>query len=180
MLPSDQDDKEDPQREECNTVVYIHRKGDENGSPFYVGMGKPSRAYAFSKDSRTAWWHNTKNKYGVFVEIYKEGLSIKEAYSLEIDLIEKFGRKQFGGLLVNLSSGGEYSNLGSKRSREFRAKQCIKRSKAVINADTNQIYPSARIAAMCLNKPNSHGDISRVCNGKRNLKVAIGFRWKFA
>ena len=89
----------------CNKVIYIHRK--PCGQVFYVGIGKPSRAY--DKNGRSLFWRKTINKYPNYeVIVLKRNLTIEDACELEILLIDYYGRKDLGlGSLVNLTNGGE-------------------------------------------------------------------------
>jgi hypothetical protein len=84
-------------------VVYLHRKKTDN-SVFYVGMGNLKRAYS---KQRTDWWNKVVNKHGYIVEIYKDGLTQEEAFQIEIELIEKYGRIDLKtGQLINQTNGG--------------------------------------------------------------------------
>jgi len=80
-------------------VVYLHRRKDDN-SIFYVGMGDLKRAYC--KKSRSAEWIEEVEK-GYVVDIFKSGLSKKEAFELEKSLISEIGLSN----LVNKTVGGE-------------------------------------------------------------------------
>jgi len=84
-------------------VVYLHRKKTDN-SIFYVGMGNLKRAYC---KQRPKWWNRVVDKYGCIVEIYKDKLTKEEAFQIEIELIEKYGRIDLkNGQLINQTKGG--------------------------------------------------------------------------
>jgi len=101
--------------------VYLHRN-PKTQEVFYVGIGVETRAKDFSK--RSIFWSNYKNKYGVEVDIIKKGLTSKEAQSIEVELIEKYGRRDLGtGSLVNLSHGGE--GIVPRGVRVYQKKPCI-------------------------------------------------------
>lgn len=88
---------------ENNKVVYLHRKKTDN-SVFYVGMGNMKRAYC---KQRSAWWNRIVDKYGYIIEIYKDGLIKEDAFKIEINLIEKYGRIDLkNGQLINQTIGG--------------------------------------------------------------------------
>jgi len=88
-------------------VVYVHRK-ESDKSIFYVGMGSIKRAY--SKD-RSEHWKRIVNKHGYYIEIVKDNLTKEQAFALEIELIEEYGRMDLKkGQLVNQTSGGEALN----------------------------------------------------------------------
>jgi len=101
--------------------VYLHRN-PKTQEVFYVGIGVETRAKDFSK--RSIFWSNYKNKYGVEVDIIRKGLTSKEAQSIEVELIEKYGRRDLGtGSLVNLSHGGE--GIVPRGVRVYQKKPCI-------------------------------------------------------
>lgn len=88
---------------ERNKVVYIHRRASDN-SVFYVGMGSLKRAYSLQ---RSDMWNRVVKKHGLIVEIVSENLTKDEAWSLEIDLIKRYGRLDMKtGCLVNHTKGG--------------------------------------------------------------------------
>ena len=95
---------------ENNKVVYIHRKAT-NREVFYVGMGNPKRPYHKAKLERSEFWHRIVEKHGYSVEVIRKGLTKRQAFDIEMDLIELIGRRDKGlGTLVNLSDGGDGAN----------------------------------------------------------------------
>lgn len=85
--------------------VYLHRKAT-NGEIFYVGKGKGRRPYDLSV--RNNLWKKIKDKYGVVVEIYAEGLQEWYAYELENLLITGYGKIcNNTGILSNILDGHE-------------------------------------------------------------------------
>lgn len=97
--------------------VYQHIREDKN-SIFYVGIGKvrtdilattdKMKHYrAYSKQGRNPIWKAIVNKTSYTVEIVETDLTKEEAISLEISLIEKYGKIKNKGLLSNISDGGE-------------------------------------------------------------------------
>lgn len=86
-----------------NKVVYLHKKKTDE-SVFYVGMGDLKRAYC---KQRPEWWNRVVNKYGYIIEIYKDGLTQEQAFELEIELINRYGRIDLkNGQLINQTKGG--------------------------------------------------------------------------
>lgn len=85
--------------------VYVHRKISDN-KPFYVGKGTKYRCLTIYK--RSSYWLNTALKHGVYVQIYKNNLTSKEACEIEKKIIKKLGIKK----LVNISFGGENGLVG--------------------------------------------------------------------
>ena len=97
--------------------VYQHIRDDKK-SIFYVGIGKvrtdilattnKMKHYrAYSKQGRNPIWKNIVNKTSYTVEIVRTNISKEEAISLEINLIEKYGKIKDKGLLSNITDGGE-------------------------------------------------------------------------
>jgi len=89
-------------------IVYTHHRLD-SWQVFYVGQGKKHKR-AYDKGNRNKHWHNTVSKHGYFVVLRAEGLSKIEANTLEIALINQYGRAdKKEGRLVNQTDGGEGS-----------------------------------------------------------------------
>lgn len=84
--------------------VYFHLKED-TGEIFYVGKGKNKRA--FSGHGRNDYWLKVVNKHGLKVVIVKESLTNEDACELEKQYIKEFGRSDNGGILVNMTDGGD-------------------------------------------------------------------------
>lgn len=92
------------EQEEDKFYTYLHYTKDTNVI-FYVGKGKKDRC--LQTNDRSEWWNNVVNKHDYYIVIESINLTEKEAFEREIELIAKYGRRQFGGTLVNLSDGGE-------------------------------------------------------------------------
>lgn len=84
--------------------VYIHLRGSDL-SPFYVGKGKNSRAWAKTVTQRNPFWMKIYNKHGFQVEIVQDRMSESDAFLLEMWLIAKLRHE--GHVLANLTDGGE-------------------------------------------------------------------------
>lgn len=97
--------------------TYIWR--DASGVPFYVGKGKGRRAY--DTWTRSADFKSIHGKGGCTVEIVDTFIHESQAHALEVELIAKYGRRVFGGLLINKTDGGE-GQSGLYQSREKREK----------------------------------------------------------
>jgi len=82
-----------------NFYVYLWMRKDLY-SPFYVGKGKDYRAWDKRKGMKPP---KDKNR----IRLVKENLTEEEAFELERTLIRFYGRKCDGGILMNLTEGGE-------------------------------------------------------------------------
>jgi hypothetical protein len=100
-------------------IVYIHKTLDTN-EVFYVGIGK-NKSRAFSTSNRNKHWNNIVKKHGFYYDIVFEDLTWEDCCKLEIQLISEYGRKIDGGLLCNISLGGD-GVLGLVHSKETREK----------------------------------------------------------
>jgi hypothetical protein len=103
-----------------NFYVYRHIRLDSN-TPFYVGKGKRSRATDLR--NRNIYWRRIVSKVGYKVEVFLSGLTEKQAFAKEIELIKLY--KDLGYCEANLSNGGE-GNSGFRRSEETKKLDSIK------------------------------------------------------
>jgi hypothetical protein len=105
---------------DTNFVVYACLR--EDGTPYYVGKGRPQRPYR--KEGRPC---NPPPRERIV--ILHEGISEDEAFRIETELIVKYGRKDLdpvNGLLHNRTFGGEGAS-GVVVSTETRAKMSSRR-----------------------------------------------------
>lgn len=87
--------------------VYGHYKLLDN-SLFYVGIGaSPNFGRAFTKSCRSGIWNRVIVKYGHYVGILGFCLTQLQAKKLERQLIKYYGRIHHGGLLINMTDGGD-------------------------------------------------------------------------
>lgn len=89
--------------------VYIYQD-PRTHVPFYVGKGSGSRKKWFHCHGWCQRKLRNFEKKGLKPEIvtYAENLSEEEAFSIEIELIAKYGRRDIGtGILLNNTNGGE-------------------------------------------------------------------------
>jgi hypothetical protein len=83
---------------------YVYEYLRKDGSPYYVGKGKDKRAWCSHKRSNGT---DLLPKDTQRIKIVKDNLTEKEALNYEEKLIEHYGIKSEGGLLRNLTYGGE-------------------------------------------------------------------------
>ena len=111
--------------------VYLLLDPRRDYLPFYVGKGKGNRAHHHLRYESHAKINRFKKAVidkikeanrDVKIKIWKDGLSEEEAFNLEKDLIQRFGRRDLGtGILTNLSDGG-HGNSGRRFSEEHKRK----------------------------------------------------------
>jgi len=118
--------------------VYRHIRKDKN-QPFYIGIGNDSNgkySRAFDMRGRNKIWHRIQKISDYEVEILFDKLSWEDACEKEKEFIKLYGRKIDGGILANLTFGGEgqlgmYGSLngmyGKKASDETKEKQRLKK-----------------------------------------------------
>jgi hypothetical protein len=99
--------------------VYRHIRTDLN-VPFYIGIGKEvTRAYC--KVNRNQHWKNIVGKTSYDVHILFNDVSYEFAKEKEKEFIELYKRKEDGGILCNLTKGGD-GVLGIRHTEEARKK----------------------------------------------------------
>jgi hypothetical protein len=99
--------------------VYRHIRTDLN-IPFYIGIGKEvTRAY--SKTHRNDHWNHIVDKTSYDVHILFDDVSYEFAKEKEREFIELYKRKEDGGILCNLTKGGD-GVLGIRHTEEARKK----------------------------------------------------------
>lgn len=89
--------------------VYRHIRLDKN-EPFYVGIGTDTNGYykrAFARDGRNKLWRDVVAKTIFETEIVFDEVSIEYAHEKEREFIKLYGKKVNGGILCNLTDGGE-------------------------------------------------------------------------
>ena len=85
--------------------VYKHIRLDSE-EIFYIGIAT-RKDRATSKSKRKKHWNNIVNLHGYRVEYIKKGITLDEAKALEIQLIAEYGRESNGGILTNITPGGD-------------------------------------------------------------------------
>lgn len=182
---------------------YAHRTAD-TGHIFYIGKGFGNRSHLATNRSR--YWHNKANKHGFTVEIITTGLTERQAFDMEREFIEFYGRDK----LVNLTDGGEGCS-GRKASEKEKqrlktnnpmhnpeiakkisiAKTGVKRenisgslhfrSKKILCTETGVVFETITKAEEWLRK-NGYEKASNtniVKQLKGNRKIAYGYHWEY-
>jgi hypothetical protein len=115
--------------------TYLHRRASD-GMPFYIGKGSGRRA--FSKVSRSQFWHSTAKKHGLSVEICAQWPTEEEAYQHERFLIECF--EGMGFRLCNLTKGGDGLR---EPTPEVRARMSASQKKRMASPKTRALMSKA-------------------------------------
>jgi hypothetical protein len=118
-------------------IVYQHRRMDTN-EVFYVGIGVDKKR-PYDKNNRNKYWINIVKKCKEYeVEILHENISYQECKIIEIDLIDKYGRKDLGtGTLCNLTNGGDGTS-GIVFSEEHKRKMSESAKGKTISQETRK------------------------------------------
>jgi hypothetical protein len=117
---------------------YVYLLKRPNGVPFYVGKGN-CKGFRIEAHVREALSNKHKNKYKVNIirKIFEAGEQIdyeivftndeKVAFDKEMELISFFGIKNQGGVLSNMSDGGEGNcgNIMSDTSKKLISKALV-------------------------------------------------------
>lgn len=150
--------------------VYLHR--DVNNTIFYVGVGGKSR-HKFTQNRSNLWKDVAKGGYTI--EKHKEGITLSEAFKIEIDLIELIGRKDLGlGALVNKTSGGAGAP-GTVTSDLTRSRMSKAQKGRVITKECRDKLRKAN-----LGKKQSQETKDKKSKALRGLKKPKGFGAKIA
>ena len=136
---------EDKKTSVCNSYVYLHRKKTDD-SIFYVGISSYNKDGSYyranMKHNRSKLWNNIVNKYGYYIEIYKENITWEDACFYEKELIKKYGRIDNGsGKLSNHTIGGDGTvGLSEKTKMSISKKLKLAWDSGKFDSVKNKIY----------------------------------------
>lgn len=113
--------------------VYRHIRVD-TGMPFYIGIGTRQRGHslksiysrAYATTRRGDYWYKITKKTDYQVEIIYECDTVTEVKNKEVEFIAIYGRKDNGGILCNMTDGGDGLNMST--SAVLKRKATIKKS----------------------------------------------------
>lgn len=143
-----------------NNIYYVYQYVRNDLTPYYIGKGKNKRAWQPHKRSNGA---DLKPKDLSKIQILKEGLTEKEAFDLEAELIAKYRLKSEDGILVNMTYGGE------GRSPSIKLREHLSR------VNKGRPKPPRTKEHMC-----SHKRAAESMKGKSNPKTAKGLKEWYA
>jgi group I intron endonuclease len=95
------------------------------------------------------------------IKIVHEDLSQEDAYELEIFYIQKYGRKCDGGILINLTEGGE----GARHNKETRKKLSQIKTGLKASEDTKRKMSETRKGKKMPPGTGQKGALTRLSNG---------------
>ena len=141
---------------------------EDMASPYYVGKGHSYRCYDKRKGSQPP---NDRNR----IRKVAEGLTEADAFALERLLIQFYGRKSDGGILINITEGGE-GTCGMKHTEESKAKMSAaqkgnkSRLGAVLTEETKEKIRKSKLGSTPWNKGRS-GYKTQPASDARKAKV---------
>jgi hypothetical protein len=101
---------------------YVYSYIEENGMPYYIGMGQRKRAWESHRRNNLQLLPADKSK--IFIIAHR--LTKDEANILETRLISQYGRRSNGtGVLFNITSGGTNSHEFKLTEEQCKRKQEI-------------------------------------------------------
>lgn len=141
--------------------TYVWR--DSAGVPFYVGKGKGKRSR--STTNRSKEFKQVYAQGGCTVEIVDWFIHESQAHAHEVELIERYGRRDIAtGSLVNKTDGGEgASGIILTRSAEMRAKISASLTGKTLSEETR-----AKMSAASRGRPKSAKHRANISAGKSN------------
>lgn len=89
--------------------LYRHIRLDKN-QPFYIGIGTDAKGKykrANAKDGRNKIWRDIVAKSEFEIEIMLDDITVEEAHAKEVYFISLYGKRANGGILANMTDGGE-------------------------------------------------------------------------
>ena len=140
-----------------NYCVYFYLR--EDGSPYYVGMGRKQRPFArhAHRQGKGDFKPDDRN----LILIVHENLSQQEAYDLEIKYIKEYGRKCDGGILINLTEGGQ----GALHNEETRKKLSLIKTGTKASEETKRKMSEKRKGKKMPPGSGKKAALTRIANG---------------
>lgn len=90
--------------------IYLHRR-DDTGEVFYVGKGTRTKKHQYQRASeasnRNVIWNRITAKTTYSIELVADFFIEEDCFDKERELISLYGKRVYGGLLSNLTDGGE-------------------------------------------------------------------------
>ena len=135
--------------------VYVYRNPLKGNLPFYVGKGHGYRATSHLTETRSFNPHKTNTIKKIqaaglepVIWIVWRGHNEGTAFQIEEHLIAKWGRHTEGGLLTNLTSGGEGAS-GYKHTEAFKRMISMRLTGRVVSEETRVNMSKAQKGHSC-------------------------------
>jgi hypothetical protein len=150
--------------------VYRHIRLDKN-EPFYIGIGS-DKERCYVNVRRNKHWHSITKHTEYRVDIIFDDLSTEEAKEKEKELIALYGKKSNGGLLVNITDGGDgcWGVKATEEQLEARRKRMIENNHFKGKKHTPESKEKMRLAKLGVKRPKE-GYIKRA----EKMKEYVGF-----
>jgi len=146
---------------------YVYKR--EDGTPYYIGKGKGSRAFITS--GRII--NPPRDRTNIFFAC--EGVSETEAFEMEVALISLLGRKDIGtGILRNKTDGGEGVS-GVVVSEETRQKMSRAKKGRPLTEETKR-----RISVTLTGRPMSEESRRKLIETRKNQPLSEESRRKMS
>jgi hypothetical protein len=151
--------------------LYRHIRLDKN-EPFYIGIGS-NKARCYTKQTRNNHWHNITNKSEYRVDIIFDDLTLDDAKKKEKEFIVLYGKKSNGGILVNLTDGGDgsWGVKATKEQLEIRKKRMTENNHFKGKKHTTESLEKMRLAKLGIKRPKE-GYIKRA----EKMKDYVSFK----
>lgn len=140
-----------------NYCVYFYLR--EDLTPYYVGMGRKQRPFAKHAHRQDKSDFKPQNKEQI--KIVHENLSQEEAFALEIFYIKKYGKKCNGGILINLTDGGE----GAEHNEETKKKLSLMKTGTKASEETKRKMSEKRKGKKMPPGSGKKAALTRIANG---------------
>jgi hypothetical protein len=145
-------------------ILYRHIRLDKN-EPFYIGIGRNLRR-AYRTDDRNDIWNKITNKTEYKVEILFDDLSWEDACKKEKEFISMYGRIKYGGILANITLGGEGGVYEKTKEHRIKISNTLK---SVLKQDHNKGFKNPMFGKK--HNEEAKNNISLKNKGKRSKIV---------
>jgi hypothetical protein len=150
--------------------LYRHIRLDKN-EPFYIGIGS-SKARCYTKQTRNKHWHSVAKHTDYRVDVIFDDITIEEAKEKEKEFIALYGKKSNGGILVNVTDGGDgcFGRKATLEETEIRSKRMLENNHFKGKKHTKESLEKMRLAKLG-KKRAPEGYIKRA----EKMKAYVGF-----